>query len=125
VIDFLGILPFEIDYYTKAEYVGHPLLDEISVKRDIDSRYISFLAGSREGEIKRLMPIFREVRGQMADDALLVIPPNFSDEKIGTLYGDIKRLLKFVGITLKVLANIRFGLLYWLWNLENLEGLGS
>ncbi|MGB5506376.1 MAG: lipid-A-disaccharide synthase, partial [Sulfurovum sp.] len=32
----LGILPFEINYYAKekAQYVGHPLLDEIDVHRN-------------------------------------------------------------------------------------------
>jgi lipid-A-disaccharide synthase len=85
----LGILPFEIDYYTKAQYVGHPLLDEIRVKRDKNSKYIAFLAGSRESEIKKLMPIFREIRKEIQKKALLVIPSNFSKEKIENLYGDI------------------------------------
>ncbi len=55
----------------------------------------------------RSWPIFREVRGQMADDALLVIPPNFSDEKIGTLYGDI-RGFKVYRDTHKALAKSKF-----------------
>jgi len=60
----LGILPFEVDYYPqgKAEYVGHPLLDEIDVHR-VESETkncIAFMPGSRKSEIIRLMPIFLE-----------------------------------------------------------------
>ena len=86
----LGILPFEVDYYqTKAQYVGHPLLDEIKItnhKRD----YIAFMPGSRKGEISKLLPIFKEVRKKLSHKkALLIIPSSFSDEKITQLYGDI------------------------------------
>ncbi len=90
----LGILPFEVDYYkSKAEYVGHPLLDEIKNKHREDrkdSNIISFMAGSRESEIKRLLPIFKELRKELkTKEALLIIPSSFSDEKINKLYGDI------------------------------------
>lgn len=88
----LGILPFEVDYYPqgKAEYVGHPLLDEIDVHR-VESETkncIAFLPGSRKSEITRLMPIFLEVRRKLGNDIrpLLVIPPSFSRNKIAKLY---------------------------------------
>jgi len=103
----LGILPFEIDYYKKAKYVGHPLLDEIKVKRDKNPKYIAFLAGSRESEIKKLMPIFREVRREIEKEALLVIPPNFSKEKVENLYGDISGF-KISKNTHKALAKSEF-----------------
>ena len=88
----LGILPFEVDYYPqkKAEYVGHPLLDEISAAYEGKNGTIAFMPGSRKGEINRLLPVFREVRAALADkDALLIIPGSFSEEKIAELYGDI------------------------------------
>lgn len=95
----LGILPFEISYYSqKAEYVGHPLLDEITLKKEycIDDKTdnkietIAYLPGSRGGEITRLMPLYRELREQLKQhNALLVIPPSFSQERIASLYGDI------------------------------------
>jgi len=74
----LGILPFEIDMYpSKAEYVGHPLLDEIQNKNIIKKKkYIAFMPGSRKSEISKLMPIF----------VVLVIPASFSDEKISSWY---------------------------------------
>lgn len=88
----LGILPFEVDYYPqkKAQYVGHPLLDEIDVQRN-DSETkgcIAFMPGSRKSEITRLMPIFLELRRKLGNDIrpLLVIPPSFSRNKIAKLY---------------------------------------
>jgi len=88
----LGILPFEVDYYPqgKAEYVGHPLLDEIDVHR-VESETkncIAFMPGSRKSEITRLMPIFLEVRRKLGNDIrpLLVIPPSFDRNKIAKLY---------------------------------------
>jgi lipid-A-disaccharide synthase len=88
----LGILPFEVDYYTqgKAQYVGHPLLDEIDANSlEVDTRnIITFMPGSRKSEINRLMPIFLELRRKLGNDIrpLLVIPPSFSRNKIARLY---------------------------------------
>jgi lipid-A-disaccharide synthase len=93
----LGILPFEIDYYSRnALYVGHPLLDEITVRKEDtagkqkDKEVIAYLPGSRKSEISTLMPVYRELRSALKEhDALLVIPSSFSNEKIALLYGDI------------------------------------
>ncbi|HHH37553.1 MAG TPA: lipid-A-disaccharide synthase [Epsilonproteobacteria bacterium] len=93
----LGILPFEIDYYQdKAEYVGHPLLDEIELtKADAavqpdKHNTIAYLPGSRRGEITKLMPLYRQLRKKLhSEQALLVIPSSFDDETIRQLYGEI------------------------------------
>ena len=88
----LGILPFEVEYYrSKAQYVGHPLLDEIQIKsKNINSNTIAFMPGSRKSEISKLLPIFKEVRVKLSDKkAILIIPSSFSQEKISQLYGDI------------------------------------
>jgi len=89
----LGILPFEVGYYPnhKAQYIGHPLLDEITVKAiKKEQNILSFMPGSRRSEISRLLPLFKEVRKTLADKkALLIIPSSFSEEKIKDLYGDI------------------------------------
>lgn len=88
----LGILPFEIDYYPQgnAQYVGHPLLDEIDVHREVSQtkNVITFMPGSRKSEITRLMPIFLEIRRKLGNGIrpLLVIPPSFSRNKIARLY---------------------------------------
>ncbi|MDD2829275.1 MAG: lipid-A-disaccharide synthase [Sulfuricurvum sp.] len=89
-----SILPFEPSYYSPTapiEYVGHPLLDEITVHKTslAPSGIITFMPGSRPGEIRKLMGIFREVREKIECTAMLVIPPHFSEEKIEELYGDI------------------------------------
>ena len=88
----LGILPFEVDYYPqkKAEYIGHPLLDEIDVHRieENTKNVIAFMPGSRKSEITRLMPIFLELRRKLGNNIrpILVIPPSFSRNKIAKLY---------------------------------------
>lgn len=87
----LGILPFEVDcYQSRAQYVGHPLLDEIDVHRNEEETKgcIAFMPGSRKSEITRLMPIFLELRRKLGNDIrpLLVIPPSFSRNKIAHLY---------------------------------------
>lgn len=95
-IDTLAsILPFEPSYYPQyanISYVGHPLLDQItkfktSLNKEI--KKVVFMPGSRKGEITRLMPIYREVRKKLGVKGTLIIPTNFSKEKIEDLYGDI------------------------------------
>ncbi len=89
-----SILPFEPSYYSPLapiEYVGHPLLDEITVQKTSlnPTGIITFMPGSRPGEIKKLMDIFREVRAKIKCTAMLVVPAHFSHTKIDELYGDI------------------------------------
>lgn len=62
------VFPFEIPYFTNAGipfvYKGNPLVDAVDghdFKRPVEGRYIAFLAGSRKGEIKRMMPVCAEV----------------------------------------------------------------
>ncbi len=89
----LGILPFEVNFYPqkKAQYIGHPLLDEISIQTDNkETNTIAFMPGSRKAEISRLLPIFKEVRNTLLEKkALLIIPATFTEQKIKDLYGDI------------------------------------
>ncbi len=89
-----SILPFEPSYYSPMapiEYVGHPLLDEITVeKTDLTpTGIITFMPGSRPGEIKKLMDVYRNVRSRLTCEAMLVIPTHFNDATIDKLYGDI------------------------------------
>ncbi len=90
----LSILPFEPSYYSKnanITYVGHPLLDEIKeFKKEVSkNNIIAFMPGSRKSEITFMMPIFRELSKKFKEELLLVIPKNFSDQKIKEIYGDI------------------------------------
>ena len=87
-----SILPFESRYYNRATYVGHPLLDEITVCKEslVSNGEIAYLPGSRRAEITKLMPIFRELIKKIPTKKhVLVIPPFFSNEKIREMYGDI------------------------------------
>ncbi len=90
-----SILPFEKNHYNKKHminYVGHPLLDEIShFKQTISSNgKIAFMPGSRSGEITKLMPIYKQVAKQINKEAILIIPKHFSQKYINDVYGDIK-----------------------------------
>jgi len=89
-----SILPFEKDYYSKKEiisYVGHPLLDEITHFKDslTKTNKIAFMPGSRSSEIKKLIPIYKELLQYIEEDPVLIIPPHFDDEYISNTYGDI------------------------------------
>ncbi len=89
-----SILPFEKDYYSKdapISYVGHPLLDEITEFKDklTCKGQIVFMPGSRASEIKKLMPIFKEVSKNIDAKAVLIIPKHFTKIQIDEIYEDI------------------------------------
>ncbi|MHC3994621.1 lipid-A-disaccharide synthase [Thiomicrolovo sp. ZZH C-3] len=90
-----SILPFEKEYYSPGapiEYVGHPLLDEIAhFKTDTapEIKRVTFMPGSRKSEIRRLMPLFRELRARLDAEAVLVVPKHFAKEELNDLYGNL------------------------------------
>jgi len=95
-IDTLAsIFPFEPSYYSKdapITYVGHPLLDQIikfKVSINPEIKTVCFMPGSRKSIIQRLMPIFYKTATKIDAKAMLVIPPNFSEEEINVLYGNL------------------------------------
>jgi len=73
VTKMLVIFPFEADLYKNVGlntvYVGHPLLDHISNYQpnpfQVTGKLIGLLPGSREQEVRRLMPIMLETAKQM------------------------------------------------------------
>ena len=106
-----SILPFDQNFFNKSIYVGHPLLDEIKEFKDqknieniynknINEKIIAFLPGSRKSEIKRLMPIFKELASKFKGEKLLCVP-KFRLEDL-SVYGDIKDF-KIVSNTPKIL----------------------
>jgi len=90
-----SILPFEKNYYSKnapITYVGHPLLDIIKDYKDglnSEVKEVAFMPGSRKGEIKKLMPIFREVVEKLSVEATIIIPKHFTKADINELYGNL------------------------------------
>ncbi len=88
----LTLFPFEVDFYRehgiKAEFVGHPLADEVAFDASKESarqvlglpqqaRLLAILPGSRRGEVNRLAPDFLQAAGQLQQkypDLQLVTP---------------------------------------------------
>ena len=85
-----SILPFDSKFYSRSTYVGHPLMDEIKLKKTSlsSSGKVAFLPGSRRSEISRLMPVYRELAKKIDAKRLLVVPP-FLLDKVGEIYGDV------------------------------------
>lgn len=77
----LAILPFEPDAYVKlggprCVYVGHPLIEHIAdlrpkagdaERRHADPPLVLVLPGSRAGEIRRLLPVFKDTIGRVVE----------------------------------------------------------
>lgn len=92
----LVILPFEQDFYAKegveVDFVGHPLLDEIS-KRDFppapsEKPLIALLPGSRKQEIARMLPVMLSVVPRFPEFQFVVAgapsqPPSLYEALIG------------------------------------------
>ena len=66
------VFPFEVPYFTEQgipfTYRGNPLLDAVDgheYVRPVDGRYIALLAGSRKGEIARMMPVLMDAADRL------------------------------------------------------------
>lgn len=81
-------IPFELEYYNKAEYVGHPLLDIVPSIASMEGEKTAFLPGSRVSEIGALMPIFRDVAKRLGKKSVVIIPP-YLRGKEREIYGDL------------------------------------
>lgn len=76
----LVILPFEKDFYAKHNYevtfVGHPLLDEIErlgiQTKESDLTHVALLPGSRNQEIKSMLPIMLQTASRFPETKFVV-----------------------------------------------------
>jgi lipid-A-disaccharide synthase len=98
----ISILPFEKDFYARydfaIDYVGHPLLDHINAfTPDADfiekhqllgKQLVAMLPGSRKQEIKKILPVFREVCKKNPDQYFLVAATSSVDK---SLYASIEK----------------------------------
>jgi lipid-A-disaccharide synthase len=95
----LAVLPFELPFYRRArvpvEYVGHPLVDDLTgapARDDArstlglapDAHVIGLLPGSRRGEVERSLPIMRDAVARVsarrpASRFLLALAPTIDD----------------------------------------------
>lgn len=98
--ELASILPFDGQFFSKSTFVGHPLLDELKefkdesdfemiLSKEEGKKTLSFLPGSRRSEIKRLMPVFRELALNFKGEKILCVPP-FNLARLNELYGDTK-----------------------------------
>jgi lipid-A-disaccharide synthase len=97
------ILPFEVAFYKgwdmDIDYVGNPLLDEISVfradpdfrtKNNIrDKEVVALLPGSRKQEIERLLPVMLSLTTHFPSRQFIIAAaPTFSAEYYASFIGD-------------------------------------
>jgi lipid-A-disaccharide synthase len=73
----IGVLPFEKEFYEQRgvdmEFVGHPLLDQIStISAPLKGQFLAMLPGSRKQEITRLMPILMELANSFPDEQFVI-----------------------------------------------------
>ncbi|MBP5210680.1 MAG: lipid-A-disaccharide synthase, partial [Bacteroidales bacterium] len=123
VDELFSILPFEVDFFRRhnyrIRYVGNPTVDEVTafkadksrkpVLEDDGRRVIALLAGSRQQEIGRMMPLFAQLeklisQSQYRDCQLVVAgAPStdissydkyLKDSSIKVLFGETYSLLK-------------------------------
>ena len=86
-----SIFPFEDKFYNRSTYIGNPILDEITKFKDPSKKYntVAFMPGSRVSEVKKLMPIFKEVAKEINKRKVIIVPPFLKGEDLTELYGDI------------------------------------
>lgn len=100
------ILPFEKEFYARfdmdVEYVGHPLIDEISAQASAntyvdflsrnqlsDKPIIALLPGSRKQEVSRMLPLFLEATRNFPDHQIVVAgAPTLSKEFYASIHTD-------------------------------------
>ncbi|QDZ10381.1 lipid-A-disaccharide synthase [Devosia ginsengisoli] len=89
--EVLAVLPFEPAVMQRLDgpptcYVGHPALAERLARDAVESGPLVLLPGSRDGELRRHLPVFRQVVGQIGSH------PVIDDIVIPTLPGLHERL---------------------------------
>ena len=113
------ILPFEKDFYQKnnfeVDFVGHPLLDEISkddfsfsIKTDKD--IIALLPGSRRQEISKILPKMLSVVNDFTDFQFVVATTNSVEEEYYKNIIGTKEVLFAKNETYGLLANTKAAL---------------
>lgn len=120
------IMPFEKEFYSRrgmdVDFVGHPLLDAVKVKKsreiffaehDIKSvgqKIVGILPGSRKKEISTMLPVFIEAAKLMEKKLdrttfLLPIAPNLTDDDLAG-YG-----LEDCGLDIRLIRGDRYDLM--------------
>lgn len=87
------IFPFEKSYFSERSipyiYRGNPLIDAIDnheYRKPADGSYVAILAGSRKGEISRMMPVCMKVADRMPERNFIIAGAPSRFEKDYTKY---------------------------------------
>ena len=116
VDQMMVILPFEKEFYQKegveVDFVGHPLLDEINLNSNPKDKepIIALLPGSRQQEIKRMLPVMLETIQHFPNYNFIVAgapsqKPEFYQSIIGTARAEL-----VINQTYDVLTQARYAL---------------
>lgn len=79
------VFPFEVPYFKSKgidfRYCGNPLIDAVEQHRfkpvnGLDGGYIAVLAGSRKGEISRMMPVCMEMADRLGRKVIIAGAPS-------------------------------------------------
>lgn len=112
----LVILPFEKEFYDKhgldVVFVGHPLLDELegssNEKKSIGKETgptVALLPGSREQEVKTMLPIMLSVVGRFTEyEFIVAAAPSLDDSVYNDIVGN-KGVRVIRGKTYEILQN--------------------
>jgi len=80
------VFPFEVPFFEKSGipfiYRGNPLIDAVDghqYSRPVDGPYIALLAGSRKGEISRMMPVCMEAADRLGCKVVVAGAPARSE----------------------------------------------
>ena len=105
----LCILPFEVAFYERhgvaAEYVGHPLVDELApvlaAPPEPDPQALAILPGSRWHEVEALLPAMLAAGAALAAErpslrVRLIVAPGLSIERLNALLGDQRERVELV-----------------------------
>lgn len=80
----LCILPFEPPYFKNAEFIGHPTIEDgldkgdgeaFKARHNIDN-FLCMMPGSRRGELKRNLPIFKQVAENLGLPVVIIAADN-------------------------------------------------
>ena len=106
------IFPFEVPYFESKglsfSYVGNPLVDAIDQYKysPVDSSsegYIALLAGSRKGEISRMMPVCMQVADRLGRKVIVAGAPSRAMADYAPYIGSRKNVEVVFGRTYDVL----------------------
>ena len=104
------IFPFEKSYFASrgipCSYLGNPLIDAVDAhdfERPVEGPYIALLAGSRKGEISRMLPVCMEVADLLGRQIVIAGAPARSREDYEKYIGNRRNVTLLFGRTYDIL----------------------